>query len=152
MQNCFSIRKFLHQKFTWCSLYNSLFKVSYCFILFSNMNFSFLIANFQASVTNLSLYLRCMKFRSSSQEMYLSPSEHSPLDKFILNFLNRFRVLIYKELMIWHDCSYFSQLLAGLEYLHSVGVFHKDIKPGNLLLTADGIFHLSFSLSILIYL
>ncbi|GBP25773.1 hypothetical protein EVAR_94791_1 [Eumeta japonica] len=32
---------------------------------------------------------------------------------------------------------YFSQLLDGLEYLHGQGVVHKDIKPGNLLLTLN---------------
>ena len=30
---------------------------------------------------------------------------------------------------------YFLQLIDGLEYLHDARVIHKDIKPGNLLLT-----------------
>ena len=34
--------------------------------------------------------------------------------------------------------SYFRQLMKGLEYLHSCRVVHKDIKPGNLLLTTGG--------------
>ncbi|CAH1721700.1 hypothetical protein AGLY_007763 [Aphis glycines] len=37
----------------------------------------------------------------------------------------------------WQAHNYFSQLINGLEYLHSRGIIHKDIKPGNLLLTLD---------------
>ena len=32
---------------------------------------------------------------------------------------------------------YFVQLINGLDFLHGRGIVHKDIKPGNLLLTAD---------------
>lgn len=42
-----------------------------------------------------------------------------------------------KKLPIFQAHNYFTQLINGLEYLHSRGVVHKDIKPGNLLLTND---------------
>ncbi|XP_076063432.1 serine/threonine-protein kinase Chk1-like [Oratosquilla oratoria] len=33
--------------------------------------------------------------------------------------------------------AYFNQMMEGVEYLHSRGVAHRDLKPGNLLLTED---------------
>nr|XP_042717837.1 serine/threonine-protein kinase STK11 isoform X3 [Chrysemys picta bellii] len=41
------------------------------------------------------------------------------------------------------DVKYFCQLIDGLEYLHSQGIVHKDIKPGNLLLTTNGTLKIS---------
>lgn len=38
---------------------------------------------------------------------------------------------------------YFGQLIKGMEYLQSVGVVHKDIKPGNLLLTSSRVLKIS---------
>lgn len=42
-----------------------------------------------------------------------------------------------KKFPLWQAHNYFRQLMDGVEYLHSQGVIHNDIKPANLLLAAD---------------
>ncbi|XP_017117416.1 serine/threonine-protein kinase stk11 [Drosophila elegans] len=42
-----------------------------------------------------------------------------------------------KRMPLFQAHGYFQQLVDGLEYLHSCRVIHKDIKPGNLLLSLD---------------
>ncbi|XP_057332449.1 serine/threonine-protein kinase STK11 [Microplitis mediator] len=48
-----------------------------------------------------------------------------------------------KRFPIWQAHGYFTQLVDGLEYLHSKRIIHKDIKPGNLLLSLDGTLKIS---------
>eukprot|EP00794_Sanderia_malayensis_P007698 gene7698-8535_t len=42
-----------------------------------------------------------------------------------------------KKFPEWQGHGYFCQLIDGLEYLHSKGIVHKDIKPSNLLVSTN---------------
>lgn len=42
-----------------------------------------------------------------------------------------------KHFGVWQSQHYFNQLMLAVEYIHSQGIIHKDIKPGNLLVTTD---------------
>ena len=40
-------------------------------------------------------------------------------------------LLLNQSITLSETCSYFSQLIAGVCYLHQMGVAHKDLKPEN---------------------
>lgn len=48
-----------------------------------------------------------------------------------------------KRLPLFQVRSFFVQLIDGLEYIHNQGIIHRDIKPGNLMITPDGILKIS---------
>ncbi|XP_053946851.1 serine/threonine-protein kinase stk11 isoform X1 [Anastrepha ludens] len=48
-----------------------------------------------------------------------------------------------KKLPLFQAHRYFCQLISGLEYLHGCRIIHKDIKPGNLLLSLEQILKIS---------
>uniref|UniRef100_A0A0N5BHH3 non-specific serine/threonine protein kinase n=1 Tax=Strongyloides papillosus TaxID=174720 RepID=A0A0N5BHH3_STREA len=48
-----------------------------------------------------------------------------------------------KTFPLYQAQHYLKQLLSGLEYLHSLHIIHKDIKPGNLLLGVNGFLKIS---------
>lgn len=58
--------------------------------------------------------------------------EYCPYGDFF-NFMGKYRKDLNEKLIR----TYFKQLIEGLEYLHSVGVYHLDLKLENLLIGAD---------------
>lgn len=42
-----------------------------------------------------------------------------------------------KKLKEPEACAFFQQIIAGIEYLHELGVVHRDLKPENLLIDFD---------------
>ena len=48
-----------------------------------------------------------------------------------------------KSFSLWQAKHYFIQLIDGIEYIHSRGIIHKDVKPGNMLISADDILKLT---------
>ncbi len=36
-----------------------------------------------------------------------------------------------------HACKYFQELIAAIQYIHSIGICHRDLKPENLLIDYD---------------
>ncbi|CAG7835091.1 unnamed protein product [Allacma fusca] len=65
------------------------------------------------------------------QKMYLI------LDYCLGSLQDLLEVSPQKKFPIWQAHGYMLQLVEGLLYLHSQGIVHKDIKPGNLLITLD---------------
>ena len=52
-------------------------------------------------------------------------------------------ISVTKCFSLWQAKHYFVQLIDGIEYIHSRGIIHKDVKPGNMLISADDILKLT---------
>lgn len=47
-------------------------------------------------------------------------------------------IVEHQRLKEAHACKYFQELMAAINYIHSVGICHRDLKPENLLIDYDG--------------
>lgn len=59
-------------------------------------------------------------------------------NRFLSFLFDRFRVITSKQqLTPKHFKCFMKQILEGIKAMHSVGVFHRDLKPGNILVSKD---------------
>lgn len=73
-----------------------------------------------------------MLYNEQKQKMYLV------MEYCVGSLQNMLDSTPLKKFPLFQAHGYFTQLIEGLEYLHGMRIVHKDIKPGNLLLTLGG--------------
>lgn len=79
------------------------------------------------------VYLCDVVFNEDKQKMYMF------LEYCVCQLQDLLESAPEKKFPIFQAHNYFSQLVDGLIYLHSRGIVHKDVKPGNLLLSTEEI-------------
>ncbi|XP_052775856.1 serine/threonine-protein kinase STK11-like isoform X2 [Mya arenaria] len=76
-------------------------------------------------------------YNEEKQKMYPFPDRYMIMEYCADELQSMLEAAPEKKFPVWQSHLYFVQLVDGLEYLHGKSVIHKDIKPGNLLVTLD---------------
>lgn len=93
------------------------------------------VSGLRASVMSLSAYV--CTFQGQHSYIDVDPSDDL--------YGSLFHDLVYAQLSPApvQVRIYMAEMVSALEYIHSMGVVHRDIKPDNLLMDADGHVHLA---------
>uniref|UniRef100_A0A8C9K1Z7 Serine/threonine-protein kinase STK11 n=1 Tax=Panthera tigris altaica TaxID=74533 RepID=A0A8C9K1Z7_PANTA len=101
------------------------------------------IPNGEANVKKSRKHLTHQAVVKAADRRYPDPRTYMVMEYCVCGMQEMLDSVPEKRFPVCQAHGYFCQLVDGLEYLHSQGIVHKDIKPGNLLLTTGGTLKIS---------